>query len=326
VASTHRPASAHGCGSRANPPLARSARGLLYACARRDGGGRLANFEPQEDFPMNSIARSGSLVALFVAVSAVAACNGGGEEDVDAATQQLSSDGVEAMTSDEQSTAGMAGAALEGPSAEPVAAADALLAAPPEPAEGSCRSRAKDPNDPATVIITLDNCPMRFGKHFVSGTEIVNFTKGEGVLHADFHSEGLTIDGRPASHTASADITFEGGERHVAWQGAWETTNARGEAVSHTSELSIVVDVVSRCRTRNGSAVTYLADRQIDTTFQDVQVCRDAEGDRGCPSGTVTHANAAKGKTVTVEFDGSDQATVTAPSGATFEKQLVCGG
>jgi hypothetical protein len=278
---------------------------------------------------MNKLSLSSSLVALSLVLgSSLVGCGKLAQsgEAVDAATEALATDGSEAVSSDDASTGALTDTSLEAVSADPGDAAAALAAAPPSAADGSCRSRAKDPSDPATVIITLTDCTGRFGKHHVSGTEIVHFTKGAGpVLHADFHSENLTFDGKPASHTASADITFAEGSRTIAWQGSLEREGKNGGAVNHSSDLSIVVDTVAHCRTRNGTAVTSFGDREIDTSFEDVKVCRDASGAFGCPTGQVTHTNAANGKQITVDFDGSDQATVTGPKGQTFDKTMICG-
>jgi hypothetical protein len=275
---------------------------------------------------MNKLASSRSIFALIlVASGALAGCQSG-SEGVDEATQLLSSDGQEAVASDDQSANGLTDAAFDvASSADPEAVAGALAAAPSEPVDGKCRSRQRDPGDPSTVIITLNDCTGRFGVHHVSGTEIVHFTKGaNGVLHADFHSQDLTFDGRPATHTASADITFQGGSRHVVWQGAWEATTAGFAAISHSSELTIDVDTVAHCRTRNGSAVTTIGAREIDTSIQGLVTCRDADGDAGCPTGTVTHTGKVSGKSVTVAFDGTDQATITTPRGLSFERELAC--
>lgn len=275
---------------------------------------------------MNTRSSSRPLVALFLAATAIVGCNGGSTpEDIDEATQEISSDGASAIQASDESTAGLTDATFEAASADPAAAADALVATPGEPVDGKCRSRAKDPTDPSTVIITLTDCTGRFGKRHVSGQVIVHFTQASaGVLHADFQSQGLTVDGRPATHTASADITFDGQMRHVDWQGAWSSTNAAGDAVSHTSDLTIDVDKTTHCRTRNGTAQTTVGNRGVDTSIRDLQVCRSQDGDASCPTGTVVHTRKVSGKTVTVSFDGSDQATVTTSKGATFEKQLAC--
>ena len=269
---------------------------------------------------------SGLSISLFIGAFAAGCVMQGGAENVDQATQLLSEDGAEAVTSSDQSTSEMTDLTLEATSmADPTAAADALLAVPADPADASCRTRARDPNDPATVIITLTDCTGRFRARHVSGKEIVHFSMGAGgVIHADFHSEGWTVDGRPASHTASADITVNGAERDVTWQGAWQRTNDRGTPVSHTSDLTIKVDTLARCRTRNGTSTTTIGDRVIDSQLQDVKVCRDAAGEPRCPTGTVVHTSRANGRSITVRFDGTANAEVTGPRGGTFDRPLDC--
>ena len=207
-----------------------------------------------------------SLVSLSIAILVAGAVTGcGGAEDVDQALQLLSSDGAAAVTASDQSTDALTDATFDVvASADPTAATLALVAAPAEPVDGKCRTRERDPSDPATVIITLHDCTGRFGRHHVSGVEIVHFSAGEGgVLDADLHSEGLTFDGQPASHTASAEITFSSGARQVVWQGAFDALTDAGEAFTHTSDLTIAVDTTTHCRTRNGSAQTAIGARTI---------------------------------------------------------------
>jgi hypothetical protein len=275
---------------------------------------------------MIKIALSSSALALSLVLAV--GCASVGDEATDTATQELASDGTEAVTASDQGTIDMTDATFEVVSAaDAPTVADALVAAPGDPIGGKCRSRAKDPSDPSTVIITLTHCTGRFGNRDVSGTEIVHFTMGTaGVIHADFHSENLTVNGKPASHTATADITVSGTTRTIAWQGAWERVNDKELTVTHTSDLTIVVDTSTRCRTRNGTATTHVGPREISTEITNLQVCRDASGTPGCPTGEVVHTNKANGKTVAVSFDGTNQAEVTTPKGLTFEKALVCGG
>jgi hypothetical protein len=274
---------------------------------------------------MIKLSSARSLLSLVVAGVGLVACQPAADT-VDQTAEQLSSDGATAISSDDQSTSALTDASFESvTSADPAAAVSALLAAPAAPVDGKCRTRQKDPSEPHTVIITLTDCTGRFGRRHVSGTEIVHFTQGAGgVLHADYSSQNLTVDGRPATHTASADITFAEGARHVTWQGALDTTSELGEAVAHTSDLTIDVDTATHCRTRNGSGHTTIGDRQIDTSIEALVTCRDADGDAGCPTGTVVHTRQPSGKQVTVSFDGTDQATITSAKGITFQAPLTC--
>jgi hypothetical protein len=89
--------------------------------------------------------------------------------------------------------------------------------------------------------------------------------------------------------------------------------------------MTIVVDTATKCRTANGTGVTMVGDRRIDSTIKDYKTCREADGSDGCPTGTVTHTNAAADKTLTIAFDGSSKAQVTGPKGKTVGVPLVCG-
>jgi hypothetical protein len=277
-----------------------------------------------EVFFMRSIAFLSPQTALLVALGAsLAGCGG---ENVDAAAQQLAADGTAAVAAFDSGTIGLSAGAFEvASSADPVAVTSAFVAAPADPGDANCRTGQVDPNDPSTVIVTLRDCTGLFGRRVVSGTEIIHFSAGaNGVLRADLHSQELTVDGQPASHLASADITFDGAARHVAWQGSWQGVNDRGEAVSHTSDLILDVDTTAHCRTRNGTAVTMVSARQVDSTIKGVEVCRDADGDPGCPTGSVVHTRVATGKQLTVAFNGSAEAQVTTPRGVSFELPLTC--
>ena len=98
-----------------------------------------------------------------------------------------------------------------------------------------------------------------------------------------------------------------------------------GIAVDHESNLTILVDVTAGCRTSSGTASTLVRAREVDTAIKDYKVCRNASGVDECPTGTVTHTAKATGKSVTVDFDGSKEATVE-DQGLSFSLPLVCGG
>ena len=98
-------------------------------------------------------ASSCSFLSLVIVAGAALIGCGSGEESVDQTTQLLSADGAEAVESNEQSTSSLTDSTFEAiPSVDPAAAADALVGAPVESVDGKCRSRAKDPSDPNTVI------------------------------------------------------------------------------------------------------------------------------------------------------------------------------
>src|SRR5262249_46926150 len=101
-------------------------------------------------------------------------------------------------------------------------------------------------------------------------------------------------------------------------------TNDDGEALQHTSDLRITVDLSTGCRTANGTAQTEVDVRHVNTTLTGLQLCHDTTGQEGCPSGSVDHVGVTTGKTVQIQFDGTNEAEVTSTRGDMFQVPLVC--
>jgi hypothetical protein len=189
-----------------------------------------------------------------------------------------------------------------------------------------CATRTKDSTNPAVVHIHLEDCTGPFGLRKHTGDITVVFSKTPGgLLHAQATSSNMTVNGKDVSWSGDADVVVSGTLRTVDYNGAWTRQNLRGETVSHTSDMTIVIDTATKCRTANGTSVTLVGDRKIDSTIKDYKMCKTADGGDGCPSGTITHTNAAADKTVTVQFDGSAEAQVTGPKGNSVGVPLVCG-
>jgi hypothetical protein len=190
-----------------------------------------------------------------------------------------------------------------------------------------CLTRAKDATNPNVVDLTFDDCTGPFGLVHINGEVIVTFSQGSnGSLTAQHTGMNLSVNGHPVTFSGTADITVSGSTRNVIWNGAWTRIDAAGDTVSHTSNLTIVIDTAAKCRTSNGSAQTNVGSREIDSTITSYEICENADGTEGCPkSGTITHDHKATGRTVTVTFDGSNEATFTGPNGGTVKVPMVCG-
>ncbi len=265
------------------------------------------------------------LGATLIAGCRAKATDTGSGEAIDSDTQALASDGVDEATSRAQAThlGNLVFAAVMSP--DPDKASGEVAGGPSQLWPAGCLTRTKDATNPRVVHLTFDHCTGPFGLVKVTGEEVVTFDKAaDGKLVASFASVNLKANGKPLTHSATAEITVAGDERTVDWQGAWTRVNGKGLTVAHTSDLTIKVDRATRCRVENGTAKTTVGDREVDTTIEDVKLCPNAAGQEGCPSGTVTHTAKKSGKVVTIEFDGSDQATITGPKGNAFEAQLVC--
>jgi hypothetical protein len=250
----------------------------------------------------------------------------GGDSTASASDEsQLTADGEEASEASAQST--NLGAVVFGSvtSVDPDKASDDVAAAG-HLWPASCHTRVKDPTNRRVVHITFDDCTGPFGLVHLSGHVTVTFSSTDkGELRADYQSSDLTANGHPITWTASADITVNGNERDVTWHGVWDRTTDKGKTVSHTSDATIVDDVTTQCRTTNGTAVTTVDNREVDTTVKDYKICRDPDGSDSCPTGTVTHTRKSSGLSVTATFDGTNKATVVGPHGHSTEVPLVCG-
>ena len=269
-----------------------------------------------------------SATLLVLGGALLAGCSGKdttGSEPVDSEAQQLAADGTEESASRAQGThiGNIVFAAVL--TADPDKAGDEVVGSPSKLWPPGCLTRTKDATNKHVVHLHFDHCTGPFGLVKLTGDEIVTFDKAaDGKLTASFASENLEANGRPVTHSATAEITVDGTERTVDWQGAWTRVNGKGLTVAHTSDLTIKVDTTTHCRVENGSAKTMVGDREIETTIDDVKLCPNASGLEGCPSGTVTHTAKKSGKVVTIDFDGSANAKVTLPKGAVVDVPLVC--
>jgi len=174
-----------------------------------------------------------------------------------------------------------------------------------------CRTRTVDPTNPNVVYVVLDGCTGRFDKRSVSGTVTVTFsTNADGSLHADKVGD-LTIDGRAFTRVVSADIKVTGNVRIVSRHAEKTGTKKNGEAVTHSSDHVVVTDKTTRCRTVNGTGHSVISGvRKIETTITNFQTCDTESGDDYCPTGTIEHVNASKGKTALTTFDGSSTVNI----------------
>lgn len=263
---------------------------------------------------MNQTTIGRSLLTLALGVS-LAACGGAAGQDDESS---------EANTSTTQASA------VEYMITKPLASTDPATAAANLQADNQwwpagCVTRVKDASQPI-VTLTLNNCTGPFGLVKWSGTVTVTFSKnGDGSLNAKATSNNMTANGSPATFTMDRNITLTPGSasREVKGSTTWQRTTANGVQVNHTANWTATVDATTRCRTVNGSGVTTVGGASVTTAAKDYKVCRPNGVDQ-CPTGSLSHTTASGTGSVTVTFDGSNQATVTGPRG-TRQVGLVCG-
>lgn len=268
-----------------------------------------------------SLAHFALLGLVGLVFGGCAARNSGGTDAPSSVEQADSTD-----SSDSSGQASHFGAMFTGgvASAEPAAAASTAGTNPGLYPAG-CVTRKVDPTNPRVVDLTFDNCTGPFGLVALSGSMTATFSSNaDGSLHIDLQSANLTANGHPVTHSGSGDVHVNRTTRNVTWHGDWTRVNRAGETVAHTTSLSIAIDSSTKCRDVNGTAQTTIGAREVDSTIKDYKVCGGALGTDACPSGEVTLVHKASGRTITVDFDGSDKAILTGPRGGTIDVPLVC--
>ncbi len=216
--------------------------------------------------------------------------------------------GEETSAMDDGLTAEAVGA-LQG--ADPGAAATAFAGAgDPE----GCRTKVLDDSDTNVVHVFLNQCHGRFGRkghHILNGELLFTFSdNGDGTLHVDKQTVTLTIDGRDAERTGSADISFDGNLRHIDGHSETATTTEDGDAVSRVADHQIDIDKSTHCAELNGVATLERGDKHVDITLTGLVSCENPAGGRFCPTGLIEADVANKGVHITRTFDGSDTLTV----------------
>lgn len=266
-----------------------------------------------------------SLGSLVTACSLVFGCAGKNAPAPASGAPDDNSDSAESSASSAQSSR------LDQMIFSPVASNDPATAAnnlanAAEWWPAGCASRSKDAKTSGLVHIHLNDCTGPFGLVHWSGDIDVVFSAGAGgALHAQASSNNLTANGSPVVWSREADITVSGTMRTATGTGTWVRKDRFGEDVTHVTDFTTTIDTVSKCRSSTGTATTKVGAREVDATFTDYEVCREADGSDGCPSGMVSFKHKLSGKTITVTFDGSAQAKISNGS-ASIEYPLVCGG
>lgn len=173
--------------------------------------------------------------------------------------------------------------------------------------------------DEATYTFT--SCFGPNGLSGVTGTVVVHFTSTPTTLHLDLTYTGLKVNDAELDGSATADIVAAGAKRSMTWSATLDGTTARGKAFSYRSAHTITWSLGDACFTLDGTTDGQVRQRDIKTEIQSYKRCG-----RGCPEagGKIIVTNVAKNKVVTIDFNGTKQATFTNPNGKQLALPLLC--
>jgi hypothetical protein len=172
----------------------------------------------------------------------------------------------------------------------------------------------------------FNSCSGPYGLANFTGTVTSTYVRGNGTLTITHEASGFKANGAEISGKRVVVYTRNGAVVTKHRTGDWTGTTKNGKAFTHTADFTATWDSAAKCITRDGSAQTTIAAREFSHSITGYKRC--GIGDLGCPeSGTIvlerTKASGVSAS-VTIEFLGGREYTVTGPKGGKVTRALVC--
>lgn len=172
----------------------------------------------------------------------------------------------------------------------------------------------------------FDGCSGPYGLANFTGTVTSTYVRGNGTLTITHEATGFKANGAQISGKRVVVYTKSGAVISKHRTGDWTGTTKNGKAFSHTADFTATWDAAAKCITRDGSAQTTIAAREFSHSITGYKRC--GIGALGCPeSGTIvlerTKASGVSAS-VTIEFLGGREYTITGPKGGKVTRMLAC--
>ncbi len=175
-----------------------------------------------------------------------------------------------------------------------------------------------------TVTFELEGCTGALGMVELHGTLVATFSKtAENLLHVVLVSQpGTRANDRELTYSAESDVRYETpNTRRYAYRGSTKGVTARGRAYARDTELTVSVDTQTECVSIDGASRGSVGPYTLDVSLEGMRGCRAS-----CPSaGRVTatvEGPRAQSASITVQFDGSEQAHVERGGRRTRERSV----
>ena len=169
------------------------------------------------------------------------------------------------------------------------------------------------------------DCTGPYGLVSFNGTVTSTYVRGGGSLTITHEATGFKANGASISGKRVVVYTRSGLVITKHRTGEWTGTTKNGKTFSHTADFTATWDGATKCVTRDGSAQTIVASREFSHSITGFKRC--GIGSLGCPeSGTIVleRTKAGTSASVTIEFLGGREFTVTGPKGGKVTRLLVC--
>jgi len=172
-----------------------------------------------------------------------------------------------------------------------------------------------------TVTTTLANCTGRFGLLHVTGTIVSAFSDASDGVHVVATAHGLAINRATLDIDATAVITEQAGVRTIAVSTQGQGVGPRGHSFTRQGSYTIVRDLATSCIELDGQWQVDAAGLTRTTSVTGLHRC-----DGSCPSagGEIVYTG-FRGRTLTLTFDGTADATWSSSTGKSGTIDLACG-
>ena len=171
----------------------------------------------------------------------------------------------------------------------------------------------------------FSDCTGPYGMVHFNGTVKTTYAFDGTTLTITYDADGFKTNGAEISGSRTVTYTLDAGIVTKHRVGSWAGTTKNGKAFTHEADFTVTWDPSTKCITRDGSADSTIAARDVSRTITGYKRC--GLGDLGCPSsGTITleRTKGDKDTSVTLDFLGGRDYSITGPKGNTATGELVC--
>ena len=168
-------------------------------------------------------------------------------------------------------------------------------------------------------------CGGPYGLAKFDGTVTSTYSYADGVLTVTHEANGFAMNGSSLSGKRTVTYTKSGSVITKHRVGNWTGTTKNGKPFTHDADFTITWDASAKCITRDGNASTTVASRELSRSIAGYKRC--GIGNLGCPEAGTIVLSRTKGDneaSVTIEFLGGRQYTVSGSNGRTESGRLVC--
>lgn len=174
--------------------------------------------------------------------------------------------------------------------------------------------------DGATVTYTLDDCTGPFGLVHVSGSFAVTYISTLTSIQVQV-SGSLSVNQASISLDVDAEYNYYGDESVLSVSSRSTGVGPRGYQIERSGEFTASLNSVTSCIALDGQWSLGVNALTWNSSVSGFEKCAGA-----CPSngGVIEYYGAVRDVSITVEFDGSDQASWSSSLGRSGTIFLFC--